>query len=68
VASWPKQYRGQSAKDERPARTVRELFEDFLEFYGHVEREAERAEIALGGDIINRQQPLKHSGELLNPN
>lgn len=52
-----KEQRDQWAKDERPARTAMELFEDFYELYGRVEREAERVEIVLGDGILSWQRP-----------
>lgn len=52
-----KDRRAQWAKDERPARTAMELFEDFYELYGRVEREAERVEIVLGDGILSWQRP-----------
>ena len=55
-AQW-KERRDQWAKDERPARTAMEIFEDFYELYGRVEREAERVEIVLGDGILSWQRP-----------
>jgi very-short-patch-repair endonuclease len=52
-----KQRRDQWAKDERPARAAMELFEEFYELYGRVEREAERVEIVLGDGILSWQRP-----------
>ena len=52
-----KERRDQWAKDERPARTAMELFEDFYELYGRVEREAERVEIVLGDGILSWRRP-----------
>ena len=52
-----KERRDQWAKDERPARTAMEIFEDFYELYGRVEREAERVEIVLGDGILSWQRP-----------
>ena len=51
-----KERRDQWAKDERPARTAMEIFEDFYELYGRVEREAERVEIVLGDGILSWQR------------
>jgi len=45
--------RDQWASAERPARTAMQLFEDFYELYGRVEREAERVEIVLGDGILS---------------
>jgi very-short-patch-repair endonuclease len=52
-----KGHRDQWAKDERPARTAMQIFEDFYELYGRVEREAERVEIVLGDGILNWRRP-----------
>ena len=49
--------RDQWAKNERPARTAMEIFEDFYELYGRVEREAERVEIVLGDGILSWRRP-----------
>jgi very-short-patch-repair endonuclease len=52
-----KEHRDQWAKDERPARAAMEIFEDFYELYGRVEREAERVEIVLGDGILSWRRP-----------
>src|SRR5215469_2278965 len=52
-----KERRDQWATDERPARAATELFEDFYELYGRVEREAERVEIVLGDGILSWHRP-----------
>jgi very-short-patch-repair endonuclease len=52
-----KERRDQWAKNERPARTAMEIFEDFYELYGRVEREAERVEIVLGDGILSWRRP-----------
>ena len=52
-----KDRRDQWAKDERPARTAMDIFEDFYELYGRVEREAERVEIVLGDGILIWRRP-----------
>ena len=52
-----KGHRDQWAKEERPARAAMEIFEDFYELYGRVEREAERVELVLGDGILRWQRP-----------
>ncbi|PWT86615.1 MAG: hypothetical protein C5B58_01120, partial [Acidobacteria bacterium] len=52
-----KERRDRWAKDERPARTAMDIFEDFYELYGRVEREAERVEIVLGDGILSWGRP-----------
>ena len=52
-----KEDRDQWAKNERPARTAMEIFEDFYQLYGRVEREAERVEIVLGDGILSWRRP-----------
>jgi len=52
-----KERRDQWAENERSARTAMEVFEDFYELYGRVEREAERLEVVLGDGILSWQRP-----------
>ena len=49
--------RDQWAQGERPARIAMEIFEEFYELYGRVEREAERLEIVLGDGILSWRRP-----------